>query len=83
MRAPETVDDSSASSVPPLIATVEARVPASLSFNEPAVTVIPPERILLPAAIETGVVCPTERDVTVESASTSIPKLFADVLALL
>jgi len=37
---------------------VEARVPASDSFNDPAVTVIPPER-LLPDAIATGVMLAT------------------------
>ena len=51
-------------------------MPVSASFNEPAVTVIAPER-LLPDAIDTGVMLATERDVTVESASTSRPKLFA------
>ena len=60
---------------------VEARVPASDSFNDPAVTVIPPER-LLPDAIDTGVILATERDVTVEFASTSRPKLSAEVLTL-
>jgi hypothetical protein len=34
---------------------VEARVPVSLSFNEPAVTPIAPDK-LLPAAIDTGVI---------------------------
>ena len=47
----------------------------------PAVTAIAPERVLL-AAIDTGVMWPTESAVTVESASTSRPKLSADVLAL-
>jgi len=56
-------------------------VPASVSFIDPADTVIPPER-LLPDAIATGVMLATERDVTVESASTSRPKLFAEVLTL-
>jgi len=54
VRAPDTVDDSSASRTPPLIAIVEATVPASDSFIDPAVTVIPPKR-LLPDAIDTGV----------------------------
>ena len=56
-------------------------MPASVSFTDPADTVIPPER-LLPDAIATGVMLATERDVTVESASTSRPRLSADVLAL-
>jgi len=56
-------------------------VPVSVSFNDPAVTVIPPER-LLPDAIATGVILATERDVTVESASTSRPKLSDVVLTL-
>jgi len=56
-------------------------VPASDSFNDPAVTVIPPKR-LLPDAIATGVVLAAERDVTVESASTSRPKLSDVVLTL-
>ena len=46
---------SSASRVPPLIAMVEASVPGSLRFNEPAVTPIAPDR-LLPEAIDTGVI---------------------------
>jgi len=33
---------------------VEARVPVSASFNEPAVTVIAPDKVLLDA-METGV----------------------------
>ena len=81
LSAPDTVEDSSASRTPPLIDIVETRVPASLSFNDPAVTVIPPER-LLPDAIDTGVILLTERDVTVESASTSKPKLSDVVLTL-
>jgi len=52
--APERVSELSASIVPPLIETVEARVPVSASFNEPAVTVIPPDKVLLDA-IDTGV----------------------------
>ena len=60
---------------------VEARVPASVSFNDPAVTVIAPVKILLPA-IDTGVMLTTKRDVTVEFASTSRPKLSAEVLTL-
>ena len=52
-------------------------MPVSVSFNDPAVTVIPPER-LRADAIATGVMLATERDVTVElSASTSRPKLSA------
>ena len=49
-------------------------MPVSASFIDPAVTVIPPER-LLPDTIATGVMLATERDVTVESAFTSRPKL--------
>ena len=60
---------------------VEATVPVSLSFNEPAVTVIAPER-LLPDAIDTGDMLATEREVIVELLSTSIPKLFSEVLTL-
>ena len=56
-------------------------MPVSDSFNDPAETVIPPKR-LLPDAIATGVMLATERDVTVESASTSRPKLSAEVLTL-
>ena len=56
-------------------------MPTSVSFTDPAETVIPPER-LLPDAIVTGVMLATERDVTVEFASTSRPKLSAEVLAL-
>jgi len=56
-------------------------VPVSASFIDPADTVIPPER-LLPDAIDTGVMLATERDVTVESASTSRPKLSDVVLTL-
>ena len=81
MRAPDTVDDSSASRVPPLIERLEASVPVSLSFNDPAETVIAPDRVL-PEAIDTGVMLATERDVTVESASTSRPKLSYVVLTL-
>jgi len=56
-------------------------VPVSASFIDPAVTVIPPER-LLPDAIDTGVMLATERAVIVELLSTSRPKLFAEVLTL-
>ena len=81
MSAPDKVKVSSASRVPPLMDIVEASVPVSLSFMDPPVTVIAPERVLL-AAIDTGVMWPTEREVTVEFPSTSRPKLFAEVLAL-
>ena len=54
LSAPDTVEDSSASRTPPLMDIVEASVPASVSFNDPAVTVIAPDR-LLPAATDTGV----------------------------
>ena len=81
VSVPETTDELSASSVPPLIATVEASVPASPSFMDPAVTVIAPDRVL-PEAMETGVVWPTVRLVTVELLSTSRPKLASEVLTL-
>jgi len=51
VSAPETARDSSASRTPPLMDIVEARVPASDSFNDPAVTVIAPDKVL-PEAIE-------------------------------
>ena len=75
------MEDSSASRTPPLMDIVEASVPASERFNDPAVNVIPPER-LLPDTIATGVMLATVRDVTVESASTSRPKLSDVVLTL-
>ena len=81
VSAPERVSDSSASKVPPLIETVEASVPASSSFMDPAETVIAPDKVF-PDAIDTGVMWPTERDVTVEFASTSRPKLSEVVLTL-
>ena len=61
--------------------TLEASVPVSLSFNEPAVTVIAPDK-LLPEAIDTGVMLATERAVIVELLSTSKPKLSDVVLTL-
>ena len=81
VSAPERVSDSSASIVPLLIETVEASVPVSSSFMDPAVTVIAPYKVLLDA-IETGGVWPTVRLVTVELASTSRPKLASEVLTL-
>ena len=81
VSAPETVMDSSASSVPPLIETVVPRVPASPNFMDPPVTVIAPDRVL-PEAIETGVVWATVRLLTVESSFTSRPELSAEVLTL-
>ena len=81
VSVPERVDELSASRVPPLIAIVEARVPVSSSFMDPAVTVIAPDKVLLDA-METGVVWPTVRLVTVELASTSSPKLSDVVLTL-
>ena len=48
---------------------------------DPAVTVIAPDKVL-PDAMETGVIWATERLLTVESLSTSRPKLFAEVLTL-
>ena len=81
VSVPERVDELSASRVPPLMDIVEASVPTSSSFMEPAVTVIAPDKVL-PDAMETGVVWATEREVTVEFPSTSIPKLFAEVLTL-
>ena len=82
VSAPDTVRELSVSRVvPPLIEILEASVPVSASFIDPAVTVIAPER-LLPPAIATGVMLATERLLTVESASTSRPKLSAEVLTL-
>ena len=81
VSAPERVSDSSASKVPPLIAIVEPSVPVSSNFMDPAETVIPPKR-LRADAIATGVMLATEREVIVELLSTSIPKLFAEVLTL-
>ena len=60
---------------------VDASVPASVSFNDPAETVIAPDKVLLDA-METGVVWPTVRLVTVELLSTSSPKLSDVVLTL-
>jgi len=56
-------------------------VPASSNFMDPAVTVIAPDKVLLDA-IETGVVWPTVRLLTVELLSTSRPKLLEEVLTL-
>ena len=81
VSAPETVDDSSASRVPPLIETVDPSVPASPSFMDPAVTVIAPDKVLVDA-METGVVLATVRLLRVESSSTSRPKLASEVLTL-
>ena len=81
VSAPERVRVSSASRVPPLIERVEARVPVSPNFMDPAVTVIPPDKVMLDA-METGVVLATVRLVTVESSSTSRPKLASEVLTL-
>ena len=81
VSVPDTVSELSASRVPPLIEILEASVPVSASFIDPAVTVIAPERVL-PDAIETGVIWATERLLTVESASISRPELFAEVLTL-
>jgi len=76
VSVPERVSELSASSVPPLIAIVEASSPASSNLMEPAVTVIAPDK-LLPSAIDTGVVWATVRLLTVELLSTSRPKLAA------
>ena len=81
VSAPERVSVLSTSRVPPLIETVEARVPVSSSFMEPAVTVIAPDKVI-PVSIDTGVVWPTVRLLTVELASTSRPKLASEVLTL-
>jgi len=81
VNAPETVIVSSTSNFPPLIVTVEPSVPVSPNFMEPAVTVIPPDKVMLDA-METGVVLATVRLVTVESAFTSRPELCAEVLTL-
>ena len=58
---------------------VEARVPVSSNFMDPAVTVIAPDRVLQDA-METGVIWATVRLVTVELLSTSRPKLLEEVL---
>jgi len=81
VSAPERVSVLSTSRAPPLIAIVEASVPASSNFMDPAETVIAPDKVL-PDAMETGVVWPTVRLVTVELASTSRPKLASEVLTL-
>ena len=81
VSVPERVDELSASRVPPLIEIVEARVPVSSNFMDPAETVIAPDKVLLDA-METGVVWPTVRLVTVELLSTSRPKLASEVLTL-
>ena len=81
VSVPDTVSELSASRIPPLIEILEASVPVSASFIDPAVTVIAPKR-LLPPAIATGVMFATERLVTVESASISRPELSAEVLTL-
>jgi len=56
-------------------------VPVSASFIDPAVTVIPPER-LLPDAIDTGVMLATERAETGRFASECRPQLSHVVLTL-
>ena len=61
--------------------TVEASVPVSSRFIDPAVTAIPPDSDT-PSAIDTGVVLDTVRAVIVELASTSTPRLSDEVLAL-
>jgi len=81
VSAPERVSVLSASIVPPLIAIVEASGPVSSNFMDPAETVIAPDKVL-PDAMETGVVWPTVRLLTVELASTSRPKLASEVLTL-
>jgi len=81
VSVPERVYELSASRTQPLIDIVDASVPASVSFNDPAVTVIPPER-LRADAIATGVVWPTVRLVTVELLSTSRPEMASEVLTL-
>jgi len=48
---------------------------------DPAETVIAPDKVL-PDAIDTGVIWATERLLTVESLSTSRPKLSEEVLTL-
>ena len=57
---------------------MEARVPVSSKFIDPAVNVIAPESVL-PDAMETGVILATEKLVIVESLSTSTPKLLSTV----
>ena len=74
VSAPERVSVSSTSRVPPLIVIVERQACLSHpNFMEPAVTVIPPDKVM-PEAMETGVVWPTVRLLTVELASTSRPE---------
>jgi len=65
VSVPERVYELSASSTPPLMDIVEARVPVSSNFMDPAETVIAPDK-LLPDAIEPGDVWLTVRLVTVE-----------------
>ena len=62
---------------------MEARVPVSSRFIDPAVNVIAPESVL-PDAMETGVIWATVRLLTVELSSTSRPPelLSAEVLTL-
>ncbi len=82
VSVPDTVRELSASRVvPPLIETAEAMLPVSVSFNDPAVTPIDPERVL-PLAIETGVILLTAKLLIVESFSTTTPKLSTEVLTL-
>jgi len=81
VSVPERVSVSSASRVPPLIETDEASVPVSSSCNDPAVTVIAPDNVLVDA-METGVVYATVRLLTVESSFTSRPELASEVLTL-
>ena len=76
VSVPDTVSELSASRVPPLIEILEANVPVSASFIDPAVTVIAPESVLV-FAMETGVILATERLVIVESLSTSTHKLLS------
>ena len=56
-------------------------MPASSSLMDPPVTVIAPDQVI-PVSIDTGVVWPTVRLVTLELASTSRPELASEVLTL-
>ena len=56
-------------------------MPVSASLMDPAVTFVAHDKVI-PDAMETGVVWPTVRLVTVELASTSRPELASEVLTL-
>ena len=80
VTVPEIVNDSSASSFPPLMEILDASVPLSTNCTVPPVfTVRPPER-LFPSVMETGVRLLTDRLVIVVSLSIFRPRLSADVI---